>query len=221
MEKLLHKLRWKRYLANIFAADLILLPLIMLLCFTFISAHQVERLSGIPDGDYAIYSALIRDMFAGGKVTFDTGSKVNLLVIQNRLVSDQTRGRPEREHEFVRQMLKGASEETISDFKMNSNVTDQLQRRFDLAVEYVIVEKEKLDRPVSKDTEFWSEFYKTYPDSGGYVSLSRVGFNKARTQALVYIEHDCNTLCATGHYVLLAKRDDCWTVVQRAMAWIS
>jgi hypothetical protein len=67
----------------------------------------------------------------------------------------------------------------------------------------------------------WGEFYKRYPDSGGFISVSRPGFNKEMDQALIFIEHRCGDLCGTGHYILLEKSGDTWKVIQQNLVWIS
>lgn len=50
--------------------------------------------------------------------------------------------------------------------------------------------KFKLPHTLISDSEWnqirWEEFYRRFPDSRGIVVLSRVGFNKNRTQALLY-----------------------------------
>ena len=67
----------------------------------------------------------------------------------------------------------------------------------------------------------WEKFYKRFPDSGGIVGVSRVGFNLETNQALVYVEHGCGDLCGTGHYMLLDKGESGWKVAKRYMSWIS
>lgn len=58
----------------------------------------------------------------------------------------------------------------------------------------------------------WEEFYKKYPDSGGFIGISPVGFNRERNQALIYLEHSCRSLCGSGHYILLSKNKEDWKV---------
>jgi hypothetical protein len=40
--------------------------------------------------------------------------------------------------------------------------------------------------------------------------MSAVGFDRARTRALVYVGHDCGSLCGGGGYHLLVKKDGQW-----------
>ncbi|MEO7157279.1 MAG: hypothetical protein ABI039_06950, partial [Vicinamibacterales bacterium] len=40
-------------------------------------------------------------------------------------------------------------------------------------------------------------------DSGGFMVISAVGFNAARTRAMVYMAHSCGSLCGGGTHHLL------------------
>src|SRR5579862_2792030 len=42
--------------------------------------------------------------------------------------------------------------------------------------------------------------------------VSAVGFNREGTRALVYVGHDCGSLCGGGQYHLLVKKDGQWQV---------
>ena len=42
--------------------------------------------------------------------------------------------------------------------------------------------------------------------------VSAVGFNRDGTRALVYVGHDCGSLCGGGGYHLLVKKDGQWQV---------
>ncbi len=44
----------------------------------------------------------------------------------------------------------------------------------------------------------WKRFRQMHPDSPGYVGLSAIGFNKARTVAIVYSEVRCGGKCGAG-----------------------
>jgi len=65
------------------------------------------------------------------------------------------------------------------------------------------------------------EFYKRYPGSSGLIILSRVGFNAAMNQAMIYIQHRCGGLGGTGYYVLLEKTADKWNLAKQNMVWVS
>jgi hypothetical protein len=54
-----------------------------------------------------------------------------------------------------------------------------------------------------------------------YAGVSRVGFNRARNQALVYGYYHCGGLCGEGEILLLEKIDGYWLIRNRVGLWIS
>jgi hypothetical protein len=51
-------------------------------------------------------------------------------------------------------------------------------------------------------------------ESGGYISVSAVGFDESRTRAMVYVTHSCSSQCGGGGYHLLEKREGTWQEVR-------
>ena len=69
---------------------------------------------------------------------------------------------------------------------------------------------------------FWSAFYRRFPGANSLVDFSRVGFNAARTQAVVYVSRSCGGLCGTGQMVLLTRKPDgSWRVARIGHLWVS
>jgi hypothetical protein len=95
-------------------------------------------------------------------------------------------------------------------------------------------EKIKVERPfqlVSSDIilglvkkESWEGFYKKYPDSGGFIDLSAVGFNEDKSVAVLSKGGWCGDLCGGGEYYVLQKRDGKWVPLDwkgEKCSWIS
>jgi hypothetical protein len=57
----------------------------------------------------------------------------------------------------------------------------------------------------------WISYYRRFPDSRGFIMLSRIGFNTERTQALLYLGSRCGPGCGDIHFLLLEKTDGTWT----------
>jgi hypothetical protein len=57
----------------------------------------------------------------------------------------------------------------------------------------------------------WINYYRRFPDSSGFVMLSRVGFNTEHTQALLYAGSRCGPGCGDLHFLLLEKANGIWT----------
>ncbi|HYX40364.1 MAG TPA: hypothetical protein VE821_01640, partial [Pyrinomonadaceae bacterium] len=67
----------------------------------------------------------------------------------------------------------------------------------------------------------WTGFDNKYTHAAGLYGLSAVGFDRERTQALVYFWNACGGTCGSGSYVLLEKHDGKWHEVNRMGLWIS
>ena len=120
--------------------------------------------------------------------------------------------------------LPSLAADTCDDFvAQNRKEPQKVGRSFSLGVDYVLVDYGaikgffalKLDLE-----EAWKKFYKKYPRSRGYFRLSRVGFNRARNQALVHTSWMCGHRCGEGKFVLLIKRDDKWEVGGHFTQWV-
>jgi hypothetical protein len=67
----------------------------------------------------------------------------------------------------------------------------------------------------------WEGFYRRYPNSRGLVYLSRVGFNKKMTQALLYFVQQYTNAAGEGYLVLLNKQNNEWKRTAQITVWIS
>ena len=70
----------------------------------------------------------------------------------------------------------------------------------------------------------WPEYYRQYPESGGLIEFSAVGFNVDKTIAVVYMGHSCGDLCGSGTFHVLEKRDGKWKPLEWkgiSCAWAS
>ncbi len=57
----------------------------------------------------------------------------------------------------------------------------------------------------------WIDYYRRYPESTGFVMLSRIGFNTEHTQGLLYIGSRCGPGCGDINFLLLEKVNGTWT----------
>jgi hypothetical protein len=158
-------------------------------------------------------------MFAGGKVTFDTQSRIRMLVIEDKTTGDASMAGENEAERLKRMFSSRISQEIIDDYVAKNAKSHQLTKSFDINLKYTLVPKEKIEQ-IFTGLES-DEFHKQFPDSGGYIALSRAGLNKRGDQALVYMQHICGGLCGTGHYILLVKKDQGWRVEDTFRAWIS
>ena len=85
----------------------------------------------------------------------------------------------------------------------------------DLGLPYEVVPAStiaaSMDRPIPNlVSDDWQGFRTRFPDSGGYLQFSVVGFDAARQRAMVYVAHHCGGLCGGGVHHLLERDGDKW-----------
>lgn len=88
-----------------------------------------------------------------------------------------------------------------------------LQKNFKLDIPYELVSRSELDKIFAPNSDGWKPFNTKYPNSGGFIHMSAVGYNADKTLALVYMGHWCGGLCGGGTHHLLEKRAGNWVEI--------
>ena len=86
---------------------------------------------------------------------------------------------------------------------------ETLASRFRLGTPYLVVPTADIttrfhDVPGDPNSG-WADFYKRYPDSGGFMIVSAVGFDASKERAMVYMAHQCGLLCGGGTHHFLGE----------------
>jgi len=103
----------------------------------------------------------------------------------------------------------------------NRNST-HFHRSFSLPVPYQIIESSEMRSIFGTKGDIWGRFYQKYPNSSGFLALSRVGFSPNENQAAFYMSNHCGGLCGAGYFVIMEKRTGSdWKVLQETHLWIS
>ena len=111
-------------------------------------------------------------------------------------------------------------DDILGDFKAKNRVSSALEHTFTLSVPYTLISEQEL-ASIFSITADWDRFYAKYPDSKGFLTLSRVGFNRAKDTAVLYTEHQSGGTAGEGDVVLMKKTDGRWTVEDNSMFWQS
>ena len=100
----------------------------------------------------------------------------------------------------------------VEDYLKVNKTKRLLQKKFKLKVPYKLVDSETIVSIINPltENEDWKKFYKQYPDSGGFIDLSAVGFNADKSVAVVSQGRWCGKLCGEGEYYVLQKKDGKW-----------
>jgi hypothetical protein len=158
-------------------------------------SSSVPKIYDTPEA-YQIYSLLLPDEEAFG---FAKGT----LIIQEETVSKDVKScfTPEAATKF---------HDAVEDYVRVNKKRWLLQGQFQIEKPYEIVNSATIG---VSSTDDWESFYERYPDSGGFIIMSAVGFNKEKTQAVVYTGTSCGVLCGRWLFHLLEKVDGNWKKV--------
>ena len=89
-----------------------------------------------------------------------------------------------------------------------------------VGVEYQLLSADEFAE-ISSQSDWGNVLKEKYPDSNGYMFFSRVGFNNAHDQALIYVGRVYGPLAGEASYYLLEKKDAKWMIVNQIIRVIS
>jgi hypothetical protein len=162
----------------------------------------------VPADEYEVLSALL-ETFAGGDI--------KMLVIADHTV---TYGAGDDSAAVASRLDIPAA--LVEDYSAKNKDEAPLENRFTFSVDYVLLSDEDFERIFSAPEHGgWDMFYRKFPNSAGHIQISRPGFNKDKTLALVYVGNQRHWLAGVGEYVVLEKINGAWTIRKRDMVWIS
>lgn len=190
----------------------------------FLPANPTGNQQGAPVQDpdeYAVYTSVLKARYATKGV--------------QKLVIDDYTPSPKRPPfiGFIGGMtFTGAKRprvqpETARDFDAKNQETFALENHFGLALPCILVAESNLHEIFHLDSkgyvteETWRRFYENYPGSQGIISLSRVGFNGTKDQALVYVANQSDLLGGAGLFFVLSKNNSKWEIQKSVMIWLS
>jgi hypothetical protein len=152
---------------------------------------------------YAVYASLMP------KLKPARASGTSRIVIQAESVTDTRcalKGKP----------LENEWRVVLDDFnRENARVRKIVPNFPPMALPYRIVNSAEIQSAF--EANGWEGFHAMYPNAGGYYRVSAVGFNEAKTWAMVYVEYGCGYRCGNGQVYLLEKRDGQWVGAKAAV----
>lgn len=158
----------------------------------------------------AVYAALLEGSFIGD--------------IEQFLIVDQTRvnSTSHLEQDLAEfQENKPLDRELVDNFFGVNQQPSPLEPILDIDLKYQLLTQEEIDELRPQDeASGWQLFYEKYPDTVGFIYLSRVGFNADLSQALVYYSQFHYDQPIRGGYVLLTRQEGRW-VIEYGYEWIT
>ena len=191
---------------------------VLILACCMLSARLVATTLDRPDAatgeDYAVYLAAMEKVVGGN----------SYVILDTTTIRDQ----PEKLDKALSFPIEDAdriTDDLVEDFKYKNRKPQTILRPFPSGTRVTfITEAERSAMFTGCMGEIkcgWKTFYDKYPGAPGITRLSRVGFNRKRDTALVYIGHVRHWEAGEGMYLLLTKTNSEWKVISRTRGWIT
>ena len=156
--------------------------------------------------EYLVYTALIKSLYTDSPA---------LQVILN----DHTELSKIASAEKITELGQGSPAIAL-DFQHRNLQKYPLQDHLILAAILILISNEDFKKIIGS----WlnaDSFYAAFPNAQGFLTLSRVGFNPARTQAIAYSAELKGPLNGAGYLYFLVKTNNQWTIQTKILDWIS
>lgn len=112
-----------------------------------------------------------------------------------------------------------ASLVTRGSFLLTNGISTDIRPKLKLSkgAESFVLSNSELDHMTRE------EFVKRFPDNLNWerFSISQLGLNFRKTEAILYVNHTCAGLCGGGSYILMRKVDGVWRIVDEHLIWES
>jgi hypothetical protein len=187
---------------------LMLLMLLLCSCSPGSLGPTVTPPPGIEAEEYAVYSALIRQ----NPIGYNLGAS---FVVREQTVADLDMF--ERTLEYA-DRLPG---QLVDSYRSRNAASYTLSPNLDVEQDYAMMPQEKFEEIFRRGGSVWTRFQAEYPEAGGMIIFSRVGFDAKGDKALADMGFRCGDLCGAGGLYLLVKEDGNWKVQETLLAWQS
>ena len=183
----------------------------VLTAFWFGQAKTSQKpLPPYTDADaYAVYAALLPNLFAWQIAHAEE------LVIQSET---ETHGSTAAGCiEAANRDFFKSHGDLIKDFDQANKGSRRLIRDLTISKQYVLLPKKQFTGYfANKNAKLgWDAFSKAFPKSGGYQTVSAVGFNAQKTEALVYAQYGCGRVCGNGAFHYFKKQNGTWQEIMK------
>jgi len=165
-------------------------------------ATEVVPSTAVSDESFGVFSAVLEQ--SGGRETIvvsdlvfddkwrETGDRLNRRGFNNRIIG--------RYFE--------CSEETVNDYEAQNKDKHPLENKFTTSGKVYLLSQAEEETLFPKGGAGWDRFHRKFPNTNQIAYLSNVGFNRDKTEALVYLTHQCRT--CSGQFYLLKKIGGKW-----------
>lgn len=194
---------------------LIVLTLISSSLINSLNNKNSNKINDIGKNVYNVYSSIITNVYLKYP-----NKKFNLVVIVNQTnylnYSDKLFGNTKWDKAFKDNMGWKMDNATFFDYKNKKHLSRRILPKLTLQRDFILVSVYMIRHIFKKGVLGWEKFYRIFPDSGGYICFSEIGFNRNKDQAMLYFEMHRYGTIGQGGYLLLEKNNyGIWEIVSK------
>jgi hypothetical protein len=141
---------------------------------------------GVTGAEYQVLSSYITSEFTGDKGEHRVGHQVSKIVIAEETQTDLDDSHLQdddgkqiswkKTSKYLHKQAPGLQAATLDSFRYGGAHQVSFGTLFHVSVVYELVDKAEIDAIFEKGG-WWTDYYKRYPNSQGFLTLSRVGFS--------------------------------------------
>lgn len=122
---------------------------------------------------------------------------------------------------YEKTRLPGLTQETWQAFIAANEHTQPLPADLNLTRNHVFISREEVATFSEREGRLIGPLSTPYPEHGGYMALSAIGYNPSAGQAVVSMAAACGAECGQGDLYLLSNEEDRWVVKGVERLWNS
>lgn len=184
------------------------------------SSEQEQRKQVDDPDEYAVYNAVLKARYLDDRVKryvialkTTSAAKTAFIGYRHGLAPSGAK-RPE------------VNTETSMDFDIKDKDSCELLNKFSLPIPYFLVSEATMRKLFDKEDDNpsedgWNRFYKEYPGAPGAISFTRVGFNKKKDQALLYVARQGGFVGGSSVFFVISRGGDAWKIEKEVILWLS
>jgi hypothetical protein len=178
-------------------------------------AQKSPPAQALSDDDAAVYSSLLKDLYQAAKGRPIILSNQTALGVPPGMVGNLPVQGPQ-----TNTFLDRIPPDARQNYEDINHASLHLPSPCKLAPECDLVDLADIALEV-KNEKAWRKFMLKHPNTPGIIIVSRIGYNAARDQAVVYSGMSCGELCGQGEFTWLTKHNGVWAVEASNVVWIS
>jgi hypothetical protein len=187
------------------------LIIVFLVPLTMVSAKDIEI--GLSTFDSQVSSALLNH---------GIGSSSELIILSSETTGNVLSESDEKNISLKLTELEVSIETYHSWLKRNQHRV-LIEEALNVVSSYLLLDATKLASIFSSGQPAvdWDNFFQEFTNAPGILRLSRAGYDKDQSNALIYIEHQCGIACGSGRFVHLKRTEALWEVLGSTLVWMA